>query len=140
SGTDLTLEYVGLRYAFSRRDFAERAASAARTLDLVGQADLEPAESDDLVRLVARGRVSRPRSALGRHLAELATGPGGPALVYWLRKLVFRSAWLDQRVKHGLIEPVYDERSGTFAYDAGPHELPALVDDVPSWAAARFGG
>ena len=47
-----------------------------------------------------------PARPLGRHLAEHAASDpnGGAELVYWLRKLVFRSAWLDQRVKLGLVE------------------------------------
>ena len=140
SGADFTLEFVGRRYAFSRRDFAERVAAAARRLGLVGPDDLEAAETDDLVRLAARGRVARPRSPLGRHLVEHLTADpaAGADLVYWLRKLVFRSAWLDQRVKLGLVEARFDEHTGDFRYDAGPHPLPDLHAGAPSWAAVQY--
>ena len=114
--------------------------AAARRLGLVGQEELESAESDDLVRLAARGSVARPRSALGRHLSEHAASDpnGGAELVYWLRKLVFRSAWLDQRVKHGLVDVEFDERTGDFRYDAGHLPLPDLDADAPSWAAMQY--
>ncbi len=140
SGADFTLEFLGRRYAFSRSDFTERVAAAARRLGLVGQEELEAAESDDLVRLAARGSVARPRSPLGRHLAEHAAGDpnGGAELVYWLRKLVFRSAWLDQRVKLGLVEVDFDERTGDFRYDAGHLPLPDLDAGAPSWAAMQY--
>ena len=140
SGADFTLEFLGRRYAFSRSDFTERVAAAARRLGLVGQEELESAESDDLVRLAARGSVARPRSPLGRHLAEHAASDpnGGAELVYWLRKLVFRSAWLDQRVKLGLVEVDFDERTGDFRYDAGHLPLPDLDAGAPSWAAMQY--
>ncbi len=38
------------------------------------------------------------------------------SLVYWLRKLVFRGAWLDHRVKAGLLDVSFDESTGTFGY------------------------
>ena len=41
---------------------------------------------------------------------------GGESLVYWLRKLVFRGAWLDQRVKEGLLEVAWDDAEADFAY------------------------
>jgi hypothetical protein len=140
SGADFTLEFVGRRYAFSRLDFAERVSAAARRLGLVGPDDLEPTETDDLVRLAARGRVARPRSPLGRHLLEHLTADpaAGADLVYWLRKLVFRSAWLDQRVKLGLVDVHYDDRYGDFLYDAGHHPLPDLAAGAPSWAAMQY--
>ena len=36
----------------------------------------------------------------------------GESLVYWLRKLVFRGAYLDHRVKEGLLEVSFDEAVG----------------------------
>jgi hypothetical protein len=140
SGADVTLEFLGRRYAFAKADFAERVAAAARELGVVGHDELEAPEIDDLVRLAARGRVARPRSALGRHLAEHSTSDprGGADLVYWLRKLVFRSAWLDQRIKLGLVDVHFDDRSGEFRYDAGQHALPDPHSGAPSWAAVQY--
>ena len=36
--------------------------------------------------------------------------------MHWLRRLVFRGAWLDQRVKEGELGVSFDEHSGSFAY------------------------
>jgi hypothetical protein len=121
SGADFTLEFVGRRYAFSRRDFAERVAAAARRLGLGGPDDQEAPEAD-------------------RHLVEHLTADpaAGADLVYWLRKLVFRSAWLDQRVKLGLVEARFDEHTGDFHYDAGHHELPEVGAGAPSWSAMQY--
>jgi hypothetical protein len=140
SGADVTLEFLGRRYAFAKADFAERVAAAARALGVVGHDELGPAELDDLARLAARGRVARPRSALGRHLAEHAAADAGNGadLVYWLRKLVFRSAWLDQRIKLGLVDVHFDDRAGEFRYDAGAHALPDPYAGAPSWAAVQY--
>ena len=48
--------------------------------------------------------------------------------MHWLRRLVFRSAWLDQRVKEGELDVVFDEITHTFGYvqperDREPIEL-----------------
>jgi hypothetical protein len=97
---------------------------------------------DDLVALAADGRVSRPRSPLGAYLsanaAELDTLHADP-LVYWLRKLVFRGAWLDHRLKAGMLDVSFDESSGAFAYRMPPDQAPVVdVAPVPSWAELRF--
>ncbi len=36
--------------------------------------------------------------------------------MHWLRRLVFRGAWLDQRVKEGELSVRFDELTGSFAY------------------------
>ena len=48
--------------------------------------------------------------------------------MHWLRRLVFRSAWLDQRVKEGELDVVFDEITQSFGYvqperDREPIEL-----------------
>ena len=65
----------------------------------------------------------------------------GESLVYWLRKLVFRSAYLDHRVKAGLLEVSFDEDTGSFGY-AEPEGGRALLElaPTPSWGAVRFRG
>jgi hypothetical protein len=142
SGGDFTLEFVGLRYGFNRRDFSERVVSAARRLGLVGDEPLASSAIADLVELTARGGVAAPRSVLGAHLDALREpGPGARDVVYWLRKLVFRSAWLDQRVKSGVVEAVFDDADGGFRYLANGYEVPpSQDDDVPSLAEHRLPG
>ena len=58
------------------------------------------------------GASSIPRSGFGlylvRHWERVLAPQNGESLVYWLRKLVFRGAWLDHRVKEGLLDVVVD--------------------------------
>ncbi len=136
TGDDFALDYLGQRFAFARPDFEARLEAAARRLGLVGRASLRRGDRGDLVELAVSGRLTGARSGFGRALeervAELAERDED--VVYWLRKLVFRSAWLDQRVSAGLIDVVFDERDGSFGYVCDRFELPlARDDDVPSW-------
>ena len=63
----------------------------------------------------------------------------GESLVYWLRKLVFRGAWLDHRVKEGLLEVVWDDKRSEFAY-RDPRGDRALLElaPTPSWHELQF--
>ena len=63
----------------------------------------------------------------------------GESLVYWLRKLVFRGAWLDHRVKLGLLEVAWEEAIGEFSY-CDPKGGTTLLElaPVPSWHALQF--
>jgi hypothetical protein len=142
SGDDYTLEFLGYRFSFAARDFEERVAAAAVKLGLVPSNDLDEEEVGDLVELAADGRVTGPRSALGAYLVrhwERLSLVDGESLVYWLRKLVFRGAYLDHRVKGGLLEVVWEEESGEFAY-AEPEGGRALLElaPTPSWRALQF--
>jgi hypothetical protein len=142
SGDDVVLDFVGQRYAFSAVDFRERVAAAAIRLGLVAAADLDQESADDLVDIAATGALPRPRSALGRHLGARWSEVvmlDGHSLVYWLRKLVFRGAWLDERLKRGMLDVVYDPGSGAFQYRL-PNDTRPLVDVAthPSWSAVRF--
>ena len=145
SGDDIDLEFVGHRFGFSADDFAERVAAAAIRLELVGPGDLDDEESADLMDLaLAGGFSSPPRSALGRDLQrrwdEVAV-LRGESLVYWLRKLVFRSAWLDHRVKLGLLDVRYDERAADFRYGRPGSERPLVeLAGFPSWQSVGFRG
>jgi hypothetical protein len=133
SGDDVTLEFVGRRLSFAHADFAERLGAAARRVGLTGPAPLQGGEADDLVELAASGTIAAPRTELGRRLV-LDTGADA---VYWLRKLVFRGAWLDQRVRAGLAEARYDEARGGFTIHADGRELPlSRDDDVPFFGLA----
>jgi hypothetical protein len=73
-----------------------------------------------------------------RNWETLATREG-ESLVYWLRKLVFRGAWLDHRVKSGLLEVAWDEEKADFAY-RDPRGGRALLEaaPAPSWHDKQF--
>ncbi|HYX87367.1 MAG TPA: hypothetical protein VE777_20545 [Gaiellales bacterium] len=142
SGDDYTVEFLDYRYGFSRTDFGQRVAAAAVRLELVEARDLAAEEVDDLVAVAADGRVAEPASALGAYLAENAAeldGLHAEPLAYWLRKLVFRGAWLDHRLKAGMLDVSFDESSGAFAYRMPTDQAPVVdVAPVPSWAPLRF--
>ena len=106
SGSDYVLEYGELRFTFNERDFTERVEQAAIKLGFIA-GPLAGDEREDLVNLAVNGEVSEPASALGEHIVSRWTDLAGSAdrsLVHWLRRLVFRGAWLDQRVKEGELE------------------------------------
>lgn len=142
SGHDYVVEFLGYRFAFSAFDFEQRVTAAAVRLGLVPGNELDVDETADLVELAADGRIDEPRSALGvylvRHWDRLAI-IDGESLVYWLSKLVFRGAWLDHRVKEGLLEVAWDDAAADFAY-RDPRGGRALLElaPVPSWHALQF--
>jgi hypothetical protein len=141
SGSDYVLEYGELRFTFNEQDFAERVEQAAMRLDFVSPR-LEPAEREDLVNLTVNGEVTNPTSALGDHINaswHALVGSSDRSLVHWLRRLVFRGAWLDQRVIEGELEVVYDELTHSFGYvqpDRG-NELIELSPE-PSWRDVAY--
>ena len=107
SGDDYVVEFLGYRFSFSSEDFEERVTAAAVRLGLVSSPELDEDETADLVELVERDAIGTPRSALGEYLVahwDSLALVRGESLVYWLKKLVFRGAWLDHRVKEGLLE------------------------------------
>src|SRR5262252_7344964 len=126
SGEDFVLEYGELRFTFNERDFAQRCEQAALKLGFVG-GRLGEEELEDLVNLAVNGEIIDPASGLGEHVNDCwpeLVGPADRSLVHWLRRLVFRGAWLDQRVKEGELAVHFDPLSGTFSYvqlaDAAP--------------------
>ncbi|HJX75644.1 MAG TPA: hypothetical protein VJ247_04760, partial [Gaiella sp.] len=134
SGDAYALEFLGYQFSFGERDFEERVAAAAVKLGLVASNDLDADELADLVELAADARVADPRSPLGAYLVrhwERVALVDGESLVYWLRKLVFRSAYLDHRVKEGLLDVSWDESSGEFAY-AEPEGGRSLLELAPT--------
>jgi hypothetical protein len=142
SGEDYMVEFLGYKFAFSQNDFEERVVAAAVKLGLVETNDLDEDETGDLVELAADGRIDEPRSSLGRYLVRHWEGISlvkGESLVYWLRKLVFRGAWLDHRVKEGLLDVDWDETEGEFGY-RDPRGERALLElaPVPSWHELQF--
>jgi len=142
SGDDYVVEFLGYRFSFSSLDFEERVTAAAVRLGLVSGPELDEDETADLVELVERDAIRTPRSALGeylvRHWDELAL-VRGESLVYWLKKLVFRGAWLDHRVKEGLLEVDWDDerQDFTFADTNGGRALLELLP-TPSWHELQY--
>ena len=138
-GTRTSLEFLGYRFSFGARDFEERVGAAAVKLGLVPSNDLDEEEVADLVELAADGRIAEARSPLGAYLVrhwERIALVDGESLVYWLRKLVFRGAYLDHRVKEGLLEVVWEDGSGEFAY-AEPARRPGAPRARPDAVLAR---
>lgn len=141
SGSDYVLEYGELRFTFNERDFTERVEQAGAKLGFV-ELPLDPDEQEDLVTLVVNGEVSDPISGLGRHVnlcwVEL-TGRSDRSLVHWLRRLVFRGAWLDQRVKEGELEVVFDEDTHTFGYIQPDRDFdPIELSPAPTWDQVSY--
>ena len=141
SGQDYVLEYGELRFTFNERDFAERTEQAGVKLGFVHQR-LDGPELEDLVNLTVNGEVADPASALGEHVNDCwpeIVGPADRSLVHWLRRLVFRSAWLDQRVKEGELDITFCDETLTFGYvqpdrDAEPIEL----SPEPNWQRVAY--
>jgi hypothetical protein len=143
SGEDFVLEYGDLRFTFNERDFSERCEQAAIKLGFVG-GRLGEDELEDLVNLAVNGDIQDPASALGEHVNECwpeLVGPAERSLVHWLRRLVFRSAWLDQRVNEGELTFSFVEDTGSFVYvqhdDGGE---PIELAPEPSWGRVAYRG
>ena len=142
SGDDYVVEFLGYRFSFSNQDFEERVTAAAVRLGLVSSPELDPDETADLVELVERDAIREPRSALGEYLVanwDTLALVRGESLVYWLKKLVFRGAWLDHRVKEGLLEVDWDDerQDFTFADTNGGRALLELLP-TPSWHELQY--
>lgn len=141
SGEDFVLEYGDLRFTFNERDFSERCEQAAIKLGFVG-GRLGEDELEDLVNLAVNGDIQDPASALGEHVNECwpeLVGPAERSLVHWLRRLVFRSAWLDQRVNEGELTFCFVEDTGSFVYvqhDGGGE--PIELAPEPSWGRVAY--
>src|SRR3954468_22809171 len=141
SGPDYVLEYGELRFTFNERDFSERVEQSARKLGFVG-GRLGGNELEDLVNLTVNGEVHDPASALGGHVNDCwreRVGPAERSLVHWLRRLVFRSAWLDQRVKEGELDVVFDDASHTFGYiQPERDDEPIELSPEPNWGRVAY--
>jgi hypothetical protein len=131
SGDEYVVEFLGYRFGFNASDFEQRVTAAAVRLGLVHDNELDEGDW-----------IDEPRSGLGRYLVrhwERVSLVGGESLVYWLKKLVFRGAWLDHRVKEGLLEVSWDEDIADFGY-RDPNGDRALLElaPVPSWHDLQF--
>jgi hypothetical protein len=142
SGEDYVVEFLGYRFGFNAGDFEQRVIAAAFKLGLVSSNELDEEEVADLVELTADGRIVDAGSDLGRYLVrhwERLSLVDGESLVYWIRKLVFRGAWLDHRVKEGLLDVEWDDDVSEFGY-RDPRGERALLElaPVPSWHELQF--
>jgi hypothetical protein len=141
SGDDFVLEYGELRFTFNERDFRERCEQSARKLGFLADS-VEEDEAEDLINLVVNGEVTDPASALGEHVNECwpeLVGPSERSLVHWLRRLIFRGAWLDQRVKEGELDVAFNTNTHTFFYvqpDRGGE--PIELAPEPSWNRVAY--
>jgi hypothetical protein len=141
SGSDYVLEYGELRFAFNEQDFAQRVEQAAVKLNFVNQG-LGDDELHDLLELAVNGEIGEPSSPLGEHVNENwedLVGPSNRSLVHWLRRLVFRGAWLDQRVKEGELDIVFEPETNTFGYVQPERDTePIELSREPSWARLAY--
>jgi len=139
SGTDFTMEFGRFRFRFNRRDFRERVEAAAAQVGFIEAGGLDEPEVDELVELVASGELTAA-GPLSAHIEEhRATLLGfDDDLVQWLRKLVFRGAWLDQQIKEDLVEPIFTEERG-FTYRCSVTSDPIEeMADLPDWSAVGY--
>ena len=141
SGEDYVLEYGELRFTFNEEDFRQRVEQAAVKLQFVDPG-LDEEELEDLVTLAVNGEIQEPASGLGDHVNDCwpeLVGPSDRSLVHWLRRLVFRSAWLDQRVKEGELDVAFNSGQQTFSYvqpDRGGQ--PVELAPEPSWGRVAY--
>ena len=59
--------------------------------------------------------------------------------MHWLRRLVFRSAWLDQRVKEGELDIAFCAHTQTFGYVQPDRDGEAIeLSPEPSWDRVAY--
>ncbi len=142
SGHDFAVEVDGVRFRFNADDFASRVGAAAERLRLVARPLLGPGEVADLVALAAHGGIAEPASGLAAHVEAhrdvLREGPDD--LVHWLRRLVFRGAWVDQQVADGTLVPEFDQTRGFRFRSAATGQPAAEEGAVPDWSGIAYGG
>src|SRR5215217_5952286 len=94
------------------------------------------------LRFTFNGEVHDPASALGEHVNDCwpeLVGPAERSLVHWLRRLVFRSAWLDQRVKEGELDVVFDDLTQSFGYVQPERDRePIELSPEPNWGRVAY--
>jgi hypothetical protein len=66
-------------------------------------------------------------------------GASERSIVHWLRRLVFRGAWLDQRVMEGELEIVFDDMTHSFGYAQPDRDYEVIeLSPEPSWAEVAY--
>ncbi len=126
----------------STRRTSGSGSSRRRSSSASSHQGLSQEELDDLLDLAVSGEIAEPSSRLGEHINENwedLVGPANRSLVHWIRRLVFRGAWLDQRVKEGELDVVFDERTQTFGY-VQPDRSSDLIElsKEPSWRRIAY--
>jgi hypothetical protein len=141
SGEDYVLEYGELRFTFNEEDFRQRVEQAAVKLRFVDPG-LAGDELEDLVNLTVNGEIREAVSPLGQHVNDRwydLVGPADRSLVHWLRRLVFRGAWLDQRVKEGELDIFFHEETQSFGYVQRDRDSELIeLSPEPSWDTAAY--
>jgi hypothetical protein len=141
SGGDYRLDFLGRLYEFSRTDFEQRLVAAARRLGLTDGAGLDGSETPTSWTWPWRGGSTRR----GRRSAATSSRRRGRPAARRRRSGVLAAqarvplAWIDHRVRHGLVEARFEEAHGSFSYLVDGHRLPYSDDrDVPRWPAVRY--
>ncbi len=87
--------------------------------------------------------MTDPASPLGEHVNDCwpeLVGPSERSLVHWLRRLIFRGAWLDQRVKEGELDVCFDDERHGFVYTQPERGgEPIELAPEPSWNRVAYG-
>ncbi len=132
------MEFGTFRFRFNSRDFRERVEHAAVQLAFVVPGSLVDDDVDQLVELVAHGEISTD-GALNAHISENRDVLIGfdDDLIHWMRKLVFRGAWVDQQIKEGLVDPILEDGGFVYRCTSTAEPIEELVD-VPSWSAVGY--
>lgn len=119
SGEDYVLETGEQRFTFNEIDFGQRIEQAARQLDFI-EGNLSEEERGILADLTANSAVEIDSSPFVEHLLEhkeqIGTAKDSKNMIHWLKHLVFRGAWLDQRMLEGELEVEFDEDTMDFVY------------------------
>jgi hypothetical protein len=129
-----------VRFEFNREDFSQRVVAAATRLGLVDGATIGDDERADLTAIAVDGHATGPHSDLARHLGQIdhLLVHDGRDLTHWLRRLVFRGAWIDQLVTQGHLEPVFVQGRG-FTYRSPGTGAPTADDaGAPDWSAHAY--
>jgi hypothetical protein len=132
------MEFGTFRFRFNARDFRERVVHAAVQLAFVVPGSLADEDVDQLVELVAHGEIAT-EGDLRSHIddnRDLILG-FDEDLTHWMRKLVFRGAWVDQQIKEGLVEPLLEDAGFIYRCTTTSELIEELVD-VPSWSDVGY--
>lgn len=144
SGEDYVLEFRSFRYGFNSLDFAQRVRQAALQLELLVDGYTDDDGLTDLVKLVATGSIGLPLSDLGDYIVNMGDdvlNRHGESLVFWLRELLFRGAWLDMQVLENQIEVAFDDERLDFVYYPLGHRSREIgLPPHPSWRDVAFRG
>lgn len=144
SGEDYVLEFRSFRYGFNSLDFSQRVEQAAEQLELVPPGVLDADAIADLIQLVVSGSIERRLSSLGDYIVAMGDhvlNHRGESLVFWLRELLFRGAWLDMQILENQIECAFDDERLCFVYFPASHPSREIgLPPHPSWRDVRYPG